>query len=73
MALEERNPLHHTRKEQDVASNTENRNPHSFIDKERVTNAIKDYQKQKIQSFVIKENPKVINNNVNSYQDENKQ
>ena len=71
MALTERNPLHHTRKEQDVADNTENRNPHSFIDKKRVTNAIKDYQKQKIQSFVIKEKPKVINKNVNSYQDEN--
>lgn len=70
MSLAERN-LNHTKKEQDVAGNTENRNPHSFIDKDRVTNAIKDYQKQTIQSFVIKENSKVINKNVNSYQDEN--
>lgn len=67
--MAERNQLNHTKKEQDVAGSTESRNPHSFIDKERVTNAIKDYQKQKVQSFVIKENPK--DKDVNPYQDEN--
>lgn len=70
MTLAERNILHHARKEQDFIDNT--KASYSFIDKESVANAIKDYQKQKmIHSLSIKENSKVINKDVNGYQDEN--
>lgn len=70
IVLTEKNRLHHAMKEQDFIDNTK-KTP-SFIDKESVANAIKDYQKQKsIHSLSIKESPKVINHDINRYQDEN--
>lgn len=69
IVLTEKNRLHHAMKEQDFIDNT--KKPPSFIDKESVANAIKDYQKQKsIHSLSIKESPKVINHDINWYQDE---
>lgn len=68
MTLAERNVSHNKIK----GSVDSIKKSYSFIDKESVTNSIKDYQKQKIiHSLSIKENSKVINKDVNGYQDEN--
>lgn len=68
MTLAERNVSHNKMKD----SVDSKKKSYSFVDKESVANAIKDYQKQKmIHSLSIKENSKVINKDVNGYQDEN--
>lgn len=56
-------------KEQDLVDST--KKSHSFIDKESVMCMIKNYQKEKmVHSLLNKERSKVINKDINSYQDE---